>query len=166
MLSNYIKIAWRNLIRNKFYSIINIGGLAIGMAVSFMLLLYVYNEFSFDKFNVNSDRLYKTFWNQKSDNDVITSSTTPVPLANALKKDYPEIDQVARTNYPYDFLIKYKEKSLKINTMAADKSLLDMFSFEFINGNSKNALSQQSSIILTQSAAKAVFGNLNQLEKL
>lgn len=166
MISNYIKIAWRNLIRNKFYSIINIGGLAIGMTVSFMLLLYVYNEFSFDKFNVNSDRLYKVFCNRDVNGDVSTGGVTPAPLAPSLKKDFPEIEQAARTNYPFGFLINYKDKSIKVNTMAADESLLDMFSFDFIYGNNKQALSQLSTVVLTQSAAKAIFGNVNPIGKV
>ncbi|MDB4901480.1 MAG: macB 20 [Mucilaginibacter sp.] len=160
MIKNYFKIAWRNLVRNRLYSIINIGGLAIGMAVSFMLLLYVYNEFSFDKFNTNSDRLYEVMRNQPSNGELQTGTATPVPMAPAMIKDIPEIDKVARTNWPYDILMNYKDKAIKINTMAADPDLLTMFSFNFIYGN-KNALSDMSSIVLTQSGAKALFGDIN-----
>src|SRR3984893_3575715 len=102
MIKNYFKIAWRNLVRNRLYSIINIGGLALGMAVSFMLLLYVYNEFSFDKCNTNSDRLYEVMRNQPSNGELQTGTATPVPMAPAMIKDIPEIDKVARTNWPYD----------------------------------------------------------------
>src|SRR5580692_6565960 len=98
MLRNYLLTAWRNLTKNKLYSIINIGGLAVGMAVSFMLLLYVYNEFSFDKFNTNSDRLYQVLRNQPSNGELQTGTATPIPLAPAMIKDFPEIDKVARTN--------------------------------------------------------------------
>jgi putative ABC transport system permease protein len=161
MLKNYLKIAWRNLLKNKLYSVINIGGLAIGMAVSFMLLLYVYNEFSFDKFNVNNDSLYRVMRNQPSNGEIGTGTATPVPLAPALVKDFPEIDKAARTNWPYDFLVNYKDKALKISTMAADASFLDMFSFDFIYGDKHTALSDPSSVVLTQSGAKAIFGDIN-----
>lgn len=161
MIKNYFKIAWRNLVRNRLYSIINIGGLAIGMAVSFMLLLYVYNEFSFDKFNVNSDRLYEVMRNQPSNGELQTGTATPVPLAPAMIKDFPEVEKVARTNWPYDILMNYKDKAVKINTMAADPDLLSMFSFDFIYGNKHDALTDMSTIVLIQSSAKALFGDMN-----
>jgi putative ABC transport system permease protein len=160
MIKNYLKIAWRNLIRHKLYSFINIGGLAIGMAVSFMMLLYVYNELSFDKFNTNSDQLYQVLRNQPSNGELMTNPATPIPLAPALIKDIPEIAKVARTNWSYDILMNYKDKAVKVTTMAADPDLLSMFSFNFIHGD-KNALSDISSIVLTESGAKAIFGNTN-----
>ncbi|HZY36724.1 MAG TPA: ABC transporter permease [Mucilaginibacter sp.] len=161
MLKSYLKIAWRNLRKNRLYSIINIGGLAIGMAVSFMLLIYVYNEFSFDKFNVNADRLYKVMRNQPSNGEILTGDATPIPLAPAMIKDFPEIDKIARTTWPYDRLFNYKNKSLKVNTMAVDPAFLQMFSVDFIHGDKKMALSDLSSIVLTESAAKAIFGDTN-----
>src|SRR5476649_425355 len=115
MIKNYIKIAWRNMIKNSLYSIINIGGLAIGMAVSFMLLLYVYNELSFDKFNANSDRLYQVLRNQPSNGELMTNTATPIPLAPALTKDFPEIDKIARTNWSYDILMNYQDKAVKVS---------------------------------------------------
>jgi ABC-type antimicrobial peptide transport system permease subunit len=163
MIRNYIKIAWRNLVKNRLYSFINIGGLAVGMAVSFMLLLYVYNEFSFDKFNKNSDRLYRVLRNQPSNGELMTNMSTPEPLAPAMLKDFPEIDKAARTNWPFDILMNYKNKALKLNTLAADASLLDMFSFDFIYGSKKSALTDPSSIVLTESGAKELFGNINPI---
>jgi len=166
MIKNYLKIAYRNLIKNKLYSLINIGGLAVGIAVSFILLLYVYNEFNFDKFNVNKDRLYRVYWNQAGNGDISTGTTTPAPLAPELKKDFPEIEKVTRTNSSYDFLINYKEKALKVKTMAADISLLDMFTFEFIYGNKQSALTDPSTIVLTQTTSEAIFGNINPVGQI
>lgn len=161
MLKNYFKVAWRNLRKNGLYSLINIGGLTIGMAVSFMLLIYVYNEFSFDKFNKNTDRLYRVLRNQPSNGELMTNSATPIPLAPAMIKDFPEIEKVARTNWPNDILVNYKDKGLKLTTMAADPAILDIFSFDFIHGDRKTALSDVLSVILTESAAKSVFGDAN-----
>src|SRR5580658_8714899 len=112
MLRNYLKTAWRNLTKNKLYSVINIGGLAIGMAVSFLLLIYVYNEFSFDKFNTNSARLYRVLRNQPSNGELITNYATPIPLAPAMIKDFPEIDKVARANWTNSYLVNYKNTAL------------------------------------------------------
>jgi putative ABC transport system permease protein len=161
MLRNYLLTAWRNLTKNKLYSIINIGGLALGMAVSFMLLLYVFNEFSFDKFNKNGDRLYRVLRNQPSNGELETGNNTPIPLAPALSKDLPEVDQVARTFWPYDELMTYQDRAIKLNVLPVDPSFLNMFSFEFIAGNPRQALADLSSIVLTQSGAKALFGDAN-----
>src|SRR5882757_860056 len=166
MLKNYLKVAWRNLTKNKLYSTINIVGLAIGMTVSFLLLLYVYNEYSFDKFNGNSDRLYLTFKNKPNNGAIKTNTFSPEPLAAALKKDLPGIELVARINPPENTLISYKDKGLKISTIAADPALLEMFTFDFVYGNKQQALSGSSAIVLTQSVARAIFGNINPVGKV
>ncbi|MES2265989.1 MAG: ABC transporter permease [Bacteroidota bacterium] len=159
MLKNYLKIAFRNLARNKVSSFINIGGLAIGMAVSFMLLIYVYNEYSFDKFNENGDRLYQVFKNQPGDAEIQTKWYTPQLLAGVLRKDYPEIANAARINEAKDVTIFYKDKGLKFNTVAVDADILNLFTFDFVHGNKGNALSDPTSIVLMESSAKAIFGN-------
>lgn len=166
MIKNYIKTAWRNLVRNRLYSIINIGGLAIGMAVSFMLLLYVYNEFSFDKFNTNSGRLYQVLRNQPSNGELMTNSATPAPLAPAILKDFPEVERVCRTSWGAKALINFGDKSIKLATLAADPGLLEMFSFKFIKGDGNNAFPDESSIILTKSAANALFGKADPMGKI
>jgi putative ABC transport system permease protein len=165
MLKNYFKIAWRNLISNKVSSLINIGGLAVGMAISFMLLLYVYNEFSFDKFHTNNGRLYQVFKNQTGNGEIKTKAFTPQKLAAILKKDFPEVENVARINEAKDFLISYNNKALKINTVAVDPALLQIFDFEFISGSKRNALADPLSIIITRSSAKALFGNSDAVGK-
>ncbi|HEX3385664.1 MAG TPA: ABC transporter permease, partial [Mucilaginibacter sp.] len=163
MIKNYLKVAWRNLRRNSLYSVINIGGLAIGMAVSFMLFIYAYNEFSFDKFNVNNARLYHVLRNQPSNGEIFTNSATPIPLAPAMIRDFPEFVKVARANWTYPILVNYKNKALKVNTMSADPAILDMFTFYFIHGDKKMALADPSSIVLTESAAKAIFGDADPM---
>jgi len=163
MLKNYFKIAFRNVLKNKLYSTINIGGLAIGMAVSFLLLLYVYSEFTYNDVHTNADRIFKVLRNQPGEGEVYTSGATPVPLAPAMQKDYPEIERVARTNGTYDILAGYGDINVKVVTMAADPAILDIFTFEFIKGDKRKALADVSSIILTQSGAKALFGNANAI---
>jgi putative ABC transport system permease protein len=165
MIKNYLIIAWRNIARNKLYSIINIGGLAIGMAVSFILLLYVHNEFSFDQFNTNKDNLYQVFRNQPNNGELRTRPFTPDPLAKTLKQNFPEVANVARANEATDVLVQYKDKAIKFSTIAADPALLDMFTFSFISGDHR-ALSDPSSIVLTQSSARAIFGDVNPLGQM
>ncbi|MDN5287257.1 MAG: FtsX-like permease family protein [Mucilaginibacter sp.] len=159
MIKNYLKIAWRGLVKNKLYSAINIGGLGVGMAVSFMLLLYVYNEFTFDGFHQNKDRIYKVLRNQPSNSEINTGDATSVPIAGALLKDYPEIEKAARTNWGYDQLFNYNNKPLKFNLMSADESYLDMFTFDFVKGNKRDAFKELASVIMTESTVKALFGD-------
>ena len=165
MFKNYLKIAFRNLAKHKLFSLINIGGLGVGMAVSFMLLLYVYNEFSYDKMYRNNDRIYQVWRNQLSGGEFQSGTSTPVQIAGTLLKNYPEIEQAARSNWPFDNLFKYKDRSLNLITVSADPSLLDIFNFDFVEGNRAAAITDVSSIILTQSGAKAIFGNEDALGK-
>jgi putative ABC transport system permease protein len=173
MLKNYLKLAWRHLAKNPLYSTLNIAGLAIGMAISFILLLFVIGEYNYDKFNANHDNLYLVFKNQSANGEIKTKPTSPEPLAAALKKDFPEIIQTARINAVGNGLFTYKDRSIKQNTNVADPALLDMFTFDFIAGSKgtpaenagshvANVLNGQS-LILTRSAAKALFGNENPI---
>ena len=163
MFKNYLKIAWRSIVKNKLYSAINIGGLGVGMAVSFMLLLYVYNEFTYDGFHENKDRLYKVMRNQPSNGVINTGDATPVQVAGALQKDYPEVEYAARSNWPYDQLFNYKNKPLKVNTFAADEAFLNMFTLDFVKGNKKDAFKDMSSVIMSESAVKALFGDADPI---
>jgi putative ABC transport system permease protein len=163
MIKSYVKTAWRNLLRQKMYSIINIGGLAIGMSVSFILLIYVYNEFSFDKFYPNTDRLYQVFRNQVSNHEINTNTATPMPLAPVMQQVYPDIEKIARTDGPNDVSVFYNNMLTKVNTMAADPAFLSMFDVQVIRGNKANPLPDISSIIITESEAKALFGNADPI---
>lgn len=166
MIKNYLKIAWRNLTANKLSAIINIGGLAVGMAASFLLILYVYNEFSYDKFNKDSDRLFLVFKNLPDNGEVKTNPVTPAPLADVLKNNFPEIESVARVSYPDKNLLCYDDKRIKFSIVSAEQDLLKMFSFDFVQGDYKTALSDPSDIILTQSTANAIFGNADPIGKI
>jgi putative ABC transport system permease protein len=166
MIKNYLKIAWRGIANNKTSSLINIGGLAVGMAVSFMLLLYVYNEYSFDKFHINSNRLYQVFKNQPANGEIKTKPLTQQLLAETLKKDFPEIEQVARINESRDALIAFNNKGIKANTIAADPALFNLFSFRFIWGNKRSALADPTGMVLTESIARAIFGNRNPVGEM
>jgi putative ABC transport system permease protein len=165
MFKNYMKIAWRNLARHKLFSFINIGGLAVGMAVSFMLLLYVYNEFTFDKHNEKGDRIYMLYRNQPADGEIQTSNSMPVQVAGAIKKDFPEIEKAARTNAVDDNLVNYNGKTLKISMLSADPELLDIFTYKFVKGNRQKAFADVASVVLTESGAKSIFGNEEAMDK-
>lgn len=159
MFKNYLKIAWRSIVKNKLYSAINIGGLGVGMAVSFMLLLYVYNEFTYDGFHENKDRLYRVMRTQPNNGEIYTNQSMPVPAGPAMQKDFPEIERVARTDWGGDHLFNYNNKPIKIKLMAADPAFLQMFTVDFVKGNKSDVFRDQSSVILSESASKAIFGD-------
>ncbi len=163
MLKNYFKIAFRNIRRNKTYSIINILGLSIGIACAILILLWVQDELSYDRFNKNANEIYRV----AADDGIINkTATTCGPLAGYLKDNYSDIVQATRY-MPYkgsDF--KYKEKIFKIKKgVFVDPDFFEMFSFDFINGNPKTALSNISDIVITESMAKKFFGNKNPIGK-
>lgn len=179
MSHNFGKIAWRRLIKDKFYSLLNVAGLGLGLAVSFVLLLYVWQEYSFDKDHRNAQQLFEVFKNQPAGGEIRTKSITPEPLAAALKKDYPEVQQVARINALGNSLLRYGNKSIKFTTIAADSTLLDLFSFELADASANGsprvqvpaneaqpaALAGESSIVLTRTAATALFGSADPIGK-
>ncbi|OOQ61854.1 ABC transporter permease [Mucilaginibacter pedocola] len=166
MIKNYLKVAWRGIANNKISSIINIGGLALGMAVSFMLMLYVYNEYSYDKFHTNSERLYQVFKNQPTNGEIRTKPLTQQLLAGTIKKDLPEVEEVARINESKDALIALKGQGIKVNTVAADQSLFNLFDFEFVWGNKRTALTDPTGIVISESTAIAIFGNRNPMGEM
>src|SRR5580765_270058 len=99
MVKSYLVVAWRNLRKNKAFSFLNISGLAIGMASAILILLWIQNEISYDRFHVNSDRLYEIFGNNVIGGEIRTGSATPEIMAPGLKNDVPEIEQVSRISW-------------------------------------------------------------------
>lgn len=159
MLKNYLKIAWRNLLKNKLFSFINIVGLAIGVSCCTIIYLYVNHELSFDTYNKKAERIYRitTKINQPGKDDHFAPSSPK--MAASLKANFPEIESVVRfknSKRP----ISYKGKNFYENDILyADSSLLDMFTFPIVSGSSHKALSNPYSIVLTEKAAKKYFGN-------
>src|SRR5450432_2597257 len=163
MIKNYLKIAFRNLSKNKVLSFINIFGLATGIACSLLIILFIKDELSFDKFNKNPERIYrvvKDFVND--DGSRLPDATTPPALAPAMQKEIPEIENTVRifSNWGSKYLIKYGDKKFyEEGLYRADSSIFNIFNFKFIHGSPITAFSQLKSIVLTESSAKKYFGN-------
>ncbi len=165
MIKNYFKIAYRNIIRNKGFSFINIIGLAVGMASALLILLWVQDELQFDKFYSNTDRLYMMYNRDKVDAGISVWNSTPKPMAAALKKDYPEVEDAARfTNIT--FLVTNGDNHLNVRGAFTDSSFLCMFSFPMLSGNAQLALTGNEDIVLTQKLAKKLFGNEDPMGKM
>ena len=169
MLKNYIKIAIRNLLARKAFSIINITGLAVGMAGAILIFLWVQNEYSFDSFHANNKTLYKVWYRFVTKDYTGTQDVTAGPLGEALKQGYPGVKSSARIYWSTNRLFNYKDVSIKAKGNDVDKAFLTMFSFPFLEGNAAHALDEVNGIVLTSHLAKKIFKNtdpINQLLKL
>jgi putative ABC transport system permease protein len=166
VFKNYLKIAFRNLWRNKAFSIINISGLAIGMASAVLILLWIQNEISYDRFHANEDRLYQAWNREKSGNKLQCWSTTPEILGSTLKQNYPDVEKETRVNWDQALLFAFGEKRLNVQGTMVDPDFLTMFSFPLLKGNPNTALNSVYSIVVTEKFAKRLFGDDDAIGKV
>ncbi len=167
MLKNYFKVALRILFNQKTYSFINISGLSIGIACSILIMLWVLNELSYDKFHKKAGQIHQVFLTIKLDKKLENIERTSAPLAVDLKNEFPEIINSARLCYLGDKLLRYKENVIVENNGACvDPSFLQIFSFPLIKGEPERALNDPHSIILTENFAKKYFAGAEPLGKI
>ena len=166
MLTNYFKIAWRNIMRNKGYSTLNILGLAMGMAVALLIGLWVYNEYSYDKFLPGHSQLYQVRRNYNNSGQIDNYSSCSLALGDALRNEIPEFEHVAETDWmgPHGLMAGNKKLYLAGGQTAGD--FLQMFQFPVLRGNANTALKDAYSIVLTQSTAVALFGAEDPMNKM
>jgi len=166
MFRNYFKTAWRNLVKNKFYSAINIAGLSIGLAVGIMVLMWVQDELSYDSFHKNADNIYKINSHLGKGADEQVWDGSPAPLA-VFCKQIPEVANVVRINNIYEQIqFRYADKKFTESNLAfVDSNFFSIFDFKLLKGNATNPFPNINSIILTSSEAKKYFGNENALGK-
>lgn len=164
MLRNYLKIAWRNLTSAKGYALINISGLAVGMAASALIFLWIQSELQYDRFFPKTDRLFQVY-NQDTFSGVAQVwGTTPRPLAPALKQNYPDIEDAARY-HPNTFLLTANDKKLTVDGAFTDPAFLNLFDFPFLAGNRATSLSGNNGIVITKSLAEKLFGTTDAVGK-
>lgn len=157
-----LKIALRNLWKNKGFTLINIGGLAIGLASCLMLMLYVNYEWSYDKQYKNADHIYFAKLNLKFNGDLVTTGAVPYKLASAALQEIPGIKNAARISMEHGSkLYSHGENKFKLRSAYVDKSFIKILSYHFLYGNPVTALDEPGSLVLTASTAKKLFGNEN-----
>ena len=166
MFKNYFKTAWRNLLRNKGFSITNILGLAIGMACAIFILLWVYDELTYDRFQKNYDNIYQVIANRDFNNQVFTDRSMAMPLASALENSSPQIKHAAVTTYQQQKVLTFNNNKIKKEGYVVSNHFFDIFSWKFVKGNAVTALKDPNSIVLTEDAAKAFFGNADPINKV
>jgi len=166
MIKNYLKTAWRNLTKNKTYSLINICGLAIGMAACILILLFVFYERSFDYFHKKN--IYRLNEVQKFEGMVSSQKValSMFPMGPTLKEDFPEIKNFTRINRADKIPLNYGDKKIYIDhTCFVDSTFLEIFDFSLAKGDRHSVLQQKNSIVLTQATAQKIFGKEDPLGK-
>ncbi|HWB28082.1 MAG TPA: ABC transporter permease [Chitinophagaceae bacterium] len=165
MLKNYFKTAWRNIIHDKEYSALNIFGLATGMAVTLLIGLWVYYQYSFDTFLPGYQQVYQVKSNYNAGGDVNTQPSTPTKLADVLRTEFPEIEYVSETDWFGNHGLKVDGKKLYISGGQVQKDFLKIFQFPLLRGSAGTVLKDPYSIVLTASTAKSLFGQEDPVGK-
>ena len=164
MLRNYFKVAVRNMLRHRGYSIINITGLAIGMACCVLIVLWVQDELSFDRFHENAGDIYRVIQDINFADHSTTWAITQGPLGPALRDDFPEIENMVRLARR-GMRLTYQEISFDERLVLADGSIFDVFTFPLLRGDPKTALSDPLSLVLTEDMALKYFGEEDPIGK-
>ncbi len=165
MFRNYFISAFRNLIRQKGFSIINISGLAIGMAIAILIYIWVQHELSYDKFNTKYDRLFRLVQTQHYASGPLTTTCMPGPIAKDIKDEIPEIAN-SFMFYSRTMTVSYAERVFTEDIQLADPELFEMFDFEFLEGNPKHVFDELKSIVITDKIAKKLFEDEDPMGKL
>ncbi|MEO6358641.1 MAG: ABC transporter permease [Ferruginibacter sp.] len=166
MVTNYFKLLWRNLIKNKGFSFIKVFSLAIGLVTAIFIFLWVVDEMSFDKFHANAKNIYRVMTNNTyPDGRVETYPATSGVLKAAIQAEIPEVDKIALLSMETSALVKFEKTSFNEHGLYADSSLFSIFSFPVLNGNRKNLLPDNSSIVISKKLAKKLFGNSDPIGK-
>jgi putative ABC transport system permease protein len=164
MIKSYLVVAWRNLQKNKAFSFLNISGLAIGMASAVLILLWVQNEISYDQFHKNKDLIYEAWNRGQMDDKIQCWESTPQILGPTLKKDYPEVESVARAVRTWK-VTSVGEKKFSTESLIVDPEFLKIFSFRLLQGNLSTALESPKSVVITEKMAKRMFGDQDPMNK-
>lgn len=160
MLRNYFTIAFRNLKKHKVFSLVNVAGLAVGLAVFWLMALYIADELSFDRWETNADRIYRVVHSAEWPGGKFRLAPTSAPFAAALKEDFSEIAEAARVDPEGGGTLLYQDKKIQAgDILFADNALLTIFQFPFLAGDSRQALSAPQSIVLTKTLAEKLFGD-------
>ena len=165
MIRSYFLSAWRNLVKNRTLSIINISGLAVGMTFTLVIGLWIRYELSFDQFHADADRIGMVMKNVINNDKKATHSSVPLPLYDELLASYPEIESATRL-YGWGHHLRAGDNVVMKNCYYADPGFLEMFSFRMKAGDRSKALTEPSSIVLTSSIAKALFGDEDPIGKV
>ncbi len=167
MFRNLLKYSLRALSRQKAHVIINIIGLSVGMVCSMIIALFIIHELSYDQFNEKKDRIYRLILNGKLGGQEVKVTYTASPIGPTMKNEFPEVEDFLRMNNWDETIIRYGEKSFtEKNFLEADSSFFDFFSIPLLRGSKENVLNEPHTLVLSQSAAKRIFGEEDPINKM
>jgi putative ABC transport system permease protein len=171
MIKNYFKTAWRNMMRNKINSIINVSGLSIGIACVLMILVYIQNELAYDRFHKDAKRIFQVTLAGNIGGQEFWAGNTPPPVGKALVSNFPQVESYTRFYKARDIVIRYGANSqtekffTEKNIIAVDSNFLQFFGFSMKQGDPATALLKPGSVVLTADMATKYFGNENAIGK-
>ncbi|MGC3947662.1 MAG: ABC transporter permease [Chryseolinea sp.] len=167
MLRNYINVAIRNILKHKFFSFINIIGMTIGISACLLIVIYISNELSYDRFHTDADRIYQVALHGRIAGQEINTSTTCPPMAQALVSDIPEVEAATRLRALYGVPVKNEEKVFtEENVFLADSNFFEFFTFKLIKGDAHAALLEPNTVVITEEMSKKYFADENPVGKL
>jgi len=166
MFKNYLKIALRNLLISKIYSIINLLGLATGIACAILIIFFIKDELSYDNYHKNINRIYRLSAEMNVGGNTFKMAASSFPMAPAVKDDFPEVEQSARIVHLDNPLIRYGDNYFYENKFYwADSNVFEIFTYPLIKGNPETALTKPNSVVITEEMAEKYFGNKNPIGK-
>ncbi|MGZ3873484.1 MAG: ABC transporter permease, partial [Mucilaginibacter sp.] len=162
MIRNYIKTAFRNLMKNKGFTFINVFGLSLGLATCLLIVFYVFDELSYDRYNTKADRIYRVNNDIKFGDIANSYASSPAPMAAAMKSDFAEIEQVVRFRDKGGNRVKKGAQNIRENAMVyTDNSIFDVFTLPVLSGSTANALTEPNTVVITERIAQKYFNRTN-----
>ncbi len=165
MLLNYLKVTWRNLLKHKGFSLINILGLSIGTGACMIIFLYVQNELTYDLYNLKVDRIARVNTTLHTPESDVALATCPAPMSDVLRRDFPEVESTVRIQHVDQVIKSNNDVFSEGSFFEADQTIFSIFSFHFLEGSAMDALKNPGSIVLTETIAKKYFGTRPALGK-
>ena len=168
MIRNYLKVAWRNLRKNKMFTLINILGLSVSLCCFLLIVLYVNNELSFDRYNTNVDRIYRIQSDIRFGGNEARLAVTSDMMGQLVKKDYPEIENYTRiyASGGSKLVRKGNEFIEEDNVAHVDSTFFEIFTLPAIKGNTRSALVEPNTVAITKSTALNYFGNTDDIGRI
>ncbi len=167
MFRNYLKVAFRNILKHKFYSALNILGLAFGLTACFLIGLYIFDELSYDTFHKDANNVYRIGLMGKIAGQEVNTSSSCAPLAQTMVADIPGVEQATRLNQEGNLVMKFADKALvEQDVLYADSNFFEFFTFKLLEGDAHTALKEPNTLVLTKVAATRYFGNESALGKI
>ncbi|NOT75288.1 MAG: FtsX-like permease family protein [Cyclobacteriaceae bacterium] len=166
MLQNYFVVALRNLQKQKYFAIINIGGLAIGMSISLLIIGFITYLSSYDSFHINNKNIYRIITNRTEGLETFEYATAPVAIADRIQQEYNAIERISRINSSFSGEVVIDEKAIPLGGYFAEPEFLKIFTYPLASGNSETALNRPNQLLLTEASAEKLFGDENALGKV